>query len=784
MNLSWTTSANAAGYRLYELENGQPTLIATYTASTTAAAVGGLKPATVYSFNLVAFSGTSTAATPWISVATAGGVSAPGNFSGAAVSNTQIGLSWTTASGATGYKLYELENGAVVLIATYGSSATSATVSGLAAGTTYQFNLVAFNNNSTAATPWISVTTTGGIAPPGSFSGTPFSDSQVSLSWATSANATGYKLYELENGTPVQIATYAAGTTAALVNGLKAATTYQFNLVAFNGNVTAATPWISVTTTGGVTAPGSFSGTALSNTQVGLTWIASPNATGYRLYQLENGTPVLIATYFPGTTSATVSGLQAATTYQFNLVAFNANATAATPWISVTTTGALQPPGSFSGTAVSNTQIALSWTTASGAAGYRLYQMEGGAPVLIATYGSSATSSTVSGLTPGTTYQFNLVAFSGNMTAATPWISVSTTGGLAPPGSFSGTPVSDTQVALSWTTSANATGYRLYEMENGTPVLISTYSAGTTSATVNGLTPSTTYQFNLVAFNGSTTAATPWISVTTTGGVTAPGNFAGTSTVNTVVTLSWTASNNATGYRLYELENGAPVLIATYNVGTTSAAVGGLKAATTYQFNLVAFNANSTAATPWTSVTTAGGVSPPGNFSGTAINGSQIGLSWTTATGATGYRLYELEHGAPVLIATYAAGTTSVAVNGLKPATAYSFNLVAFNTNATAATAWITVPTAGGVSPPGNFAGNAISNSQISLGWTAATGATGYRLYQLINNAPVLIATYGSSITSTTINGLSASTSYSFNLVAFNTNATAATPWITVATTA
>ena len=94
-----------------------------------------------------------------------------------------------------------------------------------------------------------------------------------------------------------------------------------------------------------------------------------------------------------------------------------------------------------------------------------------------------------------------------------------------PPGSFAGTPVSDTQVALSWITSANGTGYRLYEMERGTPVLIATYSAGSTSATVNGLNASTTYQFNLVAFNGSTTAATPWISVTTTGGVTTPEVF-------------------------------------------------------------------------------------------------------------------------------------------------------------------------------------------------------------------------------------------------------------------
>ena len=428
INLSWTTLPGATGYRLYELESGQPILIATYAATTTAAAIGGLKPGTVYSFNLVAFSGTSTAATPWISVATAGGVSCARQLRGRPVSNTQIGLSWTPASGATGYRLYDLQNGAVVLIATYGSSATSATVSGLTPGTTYQFNLVAFNGNVTAATPWISVTTTGGLSAPGSF-WMPISDTQVSLSWLTSANATGYRLYEMENGTPVQIATYSLGTTSAIVNGLKAATTYQFNLVAFNGNLTAATPWISVTTTGGVTAPTNFAGAAISSTQIGLSWNASSNATGYRLYELENGTPVLIATYAATTNSATVSGLAAGTTYQFNLVAFNSSGTAATPWISVTTSGGLCLQAAFPARRLRHTDCTeLDHRKRC----QRLPAIRNGkwTPVLIATYGSSATSAAVSGLTAGTTYQFNLVAFNGTTTAATPWISVTTTGGL------------------------------------------------------------------------------------------------------------------------------------------------------------------------------------------------------------------------------------------------------------------------------------------------------------------------------------------------------------------
>ena len=463
-------------------------------------------------------------------------------------------------------------------------------------------------------------------------------------------------------------------------------------------------------------------------------------------------------------------------------MAFNSNAVAATPWISATTAGGVSAPDSFTGTAISTTQIGLNWTAASGATGYSLYELENGQAVLISTYSSATTSVTISGLTPVTTYAFNLVAFNTNAVVATPWISAVTDGGVTAPDSFTGTATSTTQLSLSWTVASGATGYSLYELENGQPVLINTFAATTTSATISGLSPNTAYAFNLVAFNASAVVATPWISATTAGGVSAPDSFTGTATSTTQLSLNWTAASGATGYSLYELENGQPTLINTYASTTTSVTISGLAPATAYQFNLVAFNANASAATPWISAVTAGGVSAPDSFTGTVVSTTQIGLNWTVASGATGYNLYELQNGQPVLIDTYSAATTSATISGLTPATKYQFNLVAFNSYATAATPWISATTAGGVSVPDSFAGTAMSATQISLSWAAASGATGYSLYELENGQPVLINTYASTITSATISGLASETKYAFNLVAFNSNATAATPWISATT--
>lgn len=140
-----------------------------------------------------------------------------------------------------------------------------------------------------------------------------------------------------------------------------------------------------------------------------------------------------------------------------------------------------------------------------------------GIPTLVGTYGASTTSVPVSQLNANTTYDFNLVAFSNSATAATAWIAATTMAGpVQAPANFIGTPLSGTQIGFSWSAAANATGYEFYEYENGQPVLIGTFGASTTSTTVSLLQPSTTYAFNVVAFNSTQRAATQWVAVTTT----------------------------------------------------------------------------------------------------------------------------------------------------------------------------------------------------------------------------------------------------------------------------
>jgi chitodextrinase len=100
----------------------------------------------------------------------AGVPSAPGNLRVTGTSNTSISLAWNASTGTvTGYRVYE---GSTVRATV---TATSATVSGLTAGTTHTYTVKAYNGQGeSAASSATSGTTTGGTTGPAGFGAAPY----------------------------------------------------------------------------------------------------------------------------------------------------------------------------------------------------------------------------------------------------------------------------------------------------------------------------------------------------------------------------------------------------------------------------------------------------------------------------------------------------------------------------------------------------------------------------------------------------------------------------------
>jgi chitodextrinase/glucose/arabinose dehydrogenase len=525
---------------------------------------------------------------------------------------------------------------------------------------------------------------------PTGLAATPVSSTQVNLTWTASTDSVGVTGYHVfRDG--VQIATVT--TTSFNDTGRTPSTTYQYavratdaagNLSALTANVPATTPAAPDTTA--PTVPAGLAATPVSSTQVNLTWTASTDAVGVTGYHVfRNGVQVATVT----TTSFNDTGRNPSTTYQYavratdaagNLSALTANVPATTPAAPDTTAPTV--PTGLAATPVSPTQVNLTWnasTDAVGVTGYHVFR-DG---VQIATVATTSFNDT--GRNPSTTYQYavratdaagNLSALTANVPATTP-AAPDTTAPTVPTG-LAATPVSSTQVNLTWTASTDAVGVTGYHVfRDGVQIA----TVATTSFNDTGRNPSTTYQYavratdaagNLSALTANVPATTPAAPDTTA--PTVPTGLAATPVSSTQVDLTWTASTDAVGVTGYHVFRDG-VQIAT--VATTSFNDTGRNPSTTYQYavratdaagNLSALTANVPATTP-----AAPDVAPPTvptGLSATAVSSTQVDLTWTASTdniGVTGYLVFR----DGVQIATVT--TTSFSDSGRTPSTTYQY---------------------------------------------------------------------------------------------------------------
>jgi chitodextrinase len=200
--------------------------------------------------------------------------------------------------------------------------------------------------------------------------------------------------------------------------------------------------------------------------------------------------------------------------------------------------------------------------------------------------------------------------------------------------------------------------------------------------------------------------------------------------------------------------------------------VSGLTASTTYNFYIVATDAagNTSVASNTANVTTltpADTSSPTTvTLSASGITTSSTNLSWTAATdniGVAGYNVYQ--NG--ILKTTTSA--TALTVSGLTASTAYNFYIVATdaagNVSVASNTANMTTLTPADTSSPTavTLSVSGITTSSIDLSWTAATDNIGVSNYTIYQNGILKTTT---SATALTVSGLTASTAYSFYIVA------------------
>lgn len=166
-------------------------------------------------------------------------------------------------------------------------------------------------------------------------------------------------------------------------------------------------------------APGGVAASALSSTQVRVTWVdAATNEAGYRVERaIGSGAFAEVAALGAGATSHTDGTVAPSTTYVYRVVAHNAAGTTPSATVSVTTPAstATKPnaPTGLTATATSSSRITLRWTdTAPNETGFKIERSTNGTTFTqIATVAANAVSATNTGLSSNRTYWYRVRAY-------------------------------------------------------------------------------------------------------------------------------------------------------------------------------------------------------------------------------------------------------------------------------------------------------------------------------------------------------------------------------------
>jgi chitodextrinase len=280
---------------------------------------------------------------------------APQNLSGAAISSTQINLTWTASTdnvGVTGYQVWRCQGtGCSNFVEVSAPTGTTYSDPGLAASTSYSYQVLAsdaagnpsgFSNIATVATtPAAAQQSRDFTAPaaPSGLSANPVSSTQINLAWKPSTDNVGVTGYQIDRCLGFGCRFFAqigVATTASYSDtGLAANTLYSYrvravdaagNLSSFSSTVNAKTLAASDTTP--PTAPANLSATPVSSTQINLSWTASTDnvsVTGYQVWRCQTaGCTNFAQIATPTGNSFSDTGLTASTAYTYEVRATDA----------------------------------------------------------------------------------------------------------------------------------------------------------------------------------------------------------------------------------------------------------------------------------------------------------------------------------------------------------------------------------------------------------------------------------------------------------------------------
>jgi fibronectin type 3 domain-containing protein/dihydrofolate reductase len=530
-----------------------------------------------------------------------------------------------------------------------------------------------------------------------------------------------------------------------------------------------------------IQTPKNISLSVESASQITVSWSAVTDATKYEIYRGKNSDASdrsKISSLTP--TSYADTGLNSNTPYYYWIKACNSQGTCSDFSQVSSAITLLNAPQNISLSVESASQITVSWSAVTDATKYEIYRGKNSDASDRSKISSlTPTSYADTGLNSNTPYYYWIKACNAQNDCSefSSVESAKTQIELDAPKNIRSNINSTSQITVLWDTVIQADRYEIYRGTKSDASDRSEISSPTSSPYIDtGLNPNTTYYYWIKACNNNICSAfSSATSKTTKLATGTPQNINLDVNSTSQITILWDGIEDTKHYEIYRGTKSDASDRSEISSPTSGPYINtGLTPNTTYYYWIKACNAQGTCSdfSPASSATTL--LNAPQNINLNVDSASQITVSWDNVTGTNRYEIYRGTNNNRSESNKISSPTSSPDIDtGLNSNTTYYYWIKVCNVQGTCSDFSPASSATTLLNAPQNISLNVDSASQITVSWSAVTGAKKYEIYRGKNSDASDRSEISSPTSGPYINtGLTPNTTYYYWIKACNAQGT------------
>ncbi len=491
-DVSWATVSGATTYNLQYRPIGSSTWTSVSALTTNLSNLNGLTSCTDYEFQVEALCGNSSSG--YSAIETFSTIpTLPTTLTTANVTENSADLNWVNNGGTATYDVQYRPVGSSTWTSITGLSSTTTTVSGLTACTDYEFQVAASCSGGVSGYT-ASQTFSTMASVPTTLTTANVTENSADLNWVNNGGTATYDVQYRPVGSSTWTSITGLSSTTTTVSGLTACTDYEFQVNAScSGGVSGYTASQIFSTTASV--PTTLTTANVTENSVDLNWVNTGGTATYDVQYRPVGSSTWTSITGLSSTTTTVSGLTACTDYEFQVNASCSGGVSGYTASQIFSTTA-SVPTTLTTANVTENSVDLNWVNTGGTATYDVQYRPVGSSTWTSITGLSSTTTTVSGLTACTDYEFQVAAScSGGVSGYTASQTFSTMASV--PTTLTTANVTENSADLNWVNNGGTATYDVQYRPVGSSTWTSITGLSSTTTTVSGLTACTDYEFQV-----------------------------------------------------------------------------------------------------------------------------------------------------------------------------------------------------------------------------------------------------------------------------------------------